>query len=161
AAEARLRDKEAEAVLADRFSLVSGMASALAHEINQPMTAARALARSAQELIRTQTTDTARVEKNLAGLVAQIDHAGGIVRRRRDFLRGGQPRFSTIDVRDLVEDALALVRPEATESRIEIALELAAPLPPLHGDRIQIQQVLLNLVRNAIESIVGGNAPAR
>jgi len=161
AAEARLREREAEAVLADRFSLVSGMASALAHEINQPMTAARALARAAQEFLRADRADIARVEKNLAGLIAQIDHAGGILRRMRDFLRRGQPRMSTIDIRELVDDALALVRPEASENRIEIDLDMADSLPSLHGDRIQIQQVLLNLVRNAIESLVAADVPAR
>jgi signal transduction histidine kinase len=161
AAEARLREKEAEAVLADRFSLVSGMASALAHEINQPMTAARALARSAQELLRANRGETARVEQNLAGLVAQIDHAGGILRRMRDFLRRGQPRMSTIDVRELIDDALALVRPEASENRIGIELDMPETLPVAHGDRIQIQQVLLNLVRNAIEAIAGVESPVR
>src|SRR5262249_54380997 len=106
AVEARLRAKEAEAAEAARFTLVSGMASALAHEINQPMTAARALARAAQEILRAPNADRARADGNLTTLIAQVDHAAGVVRRMRDFLRRGHPHVSTIDVRGMIEDAL-------------------------------------------------------
>ena len=153
--EARLRAREIEAAQAARFTLVSGMASALAHEINQPMTAARALARAIQELMRAPSIDHARTDGNLTNLVAQIDHAAGIVRRMRDFLRRGHPHVSTIDARSMLEDALMLVRAEARTKAIEIVLDLPSELPPLHGDRIQLQQVILNLVRNAMEALAG------
>ena len=77
--ETRLKAKEAEAAQAARFNLVSGTAAALAHEINQPMTAARALARSVQHLLRSSDTDLARANTNLSNLITQIDHAGGVV----------------------------------------------------------------------------------
>ena len=104
-----LRRREAEAASAARTNLVSGMASALAHEINQPMTAARALARAAQQLLRIPNADLPRAERNLGELVAQIDHAGGVVRRMRDFLRRGEPHVSTIDVRSMLNDTVALL----------------------------------------------------
>jgi len=153
--EARLRAREIEATQAARFNLVSGMASALAHEINQPMTAARALARAIQQLMRASTIDHARTDGNLTSLVAQIDHAAGVVRRMRDFLRRGHPHVSTIDSRSMLEDALILVRAEASANGIELVLEAPSELPPLHGDRIQLQQVILNLVRNAMEALAG------
>jgi two-component system, LuxR family, sensor kinase FixL len=153
--EARLRARELEAAQAARFTLVSGMASALAHEINQPMTAARALARAIQELLRAPSIDHARTDGNLTNLVAQIDHAAGIVRRMRDFLRRGQPHVSTIDGPSMLDDALMLVRAEARTKAIEIALDVPPELPPLHGDRVQLQQVILNLVRNAMEALAG------
>ena len=106
AAEARLREAELEAARAARLNMVSGMASALAHEINQPMTAARALARSAQQLLQTGNGDLDRVNGNLASLVTQIDHAAGVVRRMREFLRRGQPHVSTLDIGTVLEDAL-------------------------------------------------------
>ena len=94
------KDKEAETAQAARFNLVSGMASALAHEINQPMTAARALARSAQQILRSPRADlAARREAISTDMIAQIDHAGGVVRRMRDFLRRGRPHVSTIESR--------------------------------------------------------------
>jgi signal transduction histidine kinase len=149
----RLKEKEAEANRAARFHLLSGMTSALAHEINQPMAAARALARSAQELLRMPSGDQRRAAANLASAIGQIDHAGEIVRRMREFLRRGQPRYSTVVIHDVLEDALTLVRPAAAARRIVIELDLPAELPVLHADRIQLEQVVLNLTQNALDSI--------
>lgn len=153
-AAARLKESQAEAARAARLNMVSGMASALAHEINQPMTAARALARSAQQLLQAPTTDLDRANTNLSALVGQIDHAGDVVRRMREFLRRGQPHFSTLDVRTILDDALVLARPEAATHDTRIELDVAEPLPAIFGDRIQLQQVVLNLVRNAMDAIV-------
>lgn len=152
-AERRFKEKEAEATQAARFTLVSGMASALAHEINQPMTAARALARSAQELIRKPDADLARADANISNMIAQVDHAGGIVRRMRDFLRRGHPRVSTVDVRTVLDDALMLANADAAARGIRLSLARGSNLPPVFGDRVQLQQVVLNLVRNSIDAI--------
>jgi two-component system, LuxR family, sensor kinase FixL len=154
-AEKRLKEKEVGAAQAARFNLVSGMASALAHEINQPMTAARALARSAQHILRTSGGDLTRADGNLTTMIAHIDHAAGVVRHMRDFLRRGRPHVSTVDPRSMLEEALALVRGEASAKRVHIELEASDDLPAIHGDRIQLEQVVLNLVRNAIEAITG------
>jgi two-component system sensor kinase FixL len=153
--EARIKEKEAGAAQAGRFNLVSSMASALAHEINQPMTAARALARSAQHILRTPGGDLTRADSNLTTMIAQIDHAGGVVRRMRDFLRRGRPHVSTIDARSMLEEALTLVRAEASAKQVRLEIDAANDLPSVHGDRIQLEQVVLNLVRNAIEAITG------
>jgi two-component system, LuxR family, sensor kinase FixL len=155
--EARLRAKEAEAAQAARLNLVSGMASALAHEINQPLTAARALARAAQQLLRVPQPDHARADGNLTTLIAQVDHAADVVRRTREFLRRGEPHIGTIDVKSMIEDSLALVRADAAANNIKIELDAQSDLPPLHGDRVQLQQVILNLVRNAIEALAGSD----
>ena len=152
-AETRLKESQLEATRAARLNMVSGMASALAHEINQPMTAARALARSAQQLLHAPGVDLERANSNLSTLVTQIDHAAGVVRRMREFLRRGQPHFSTLSVRTMLDDALVLARPEATTHDTRIELDVAEPLPTIFGDRIQLQQVVLNLVRNAIDAI--------
>jgi two-component system sensor kinase FixL len=154
-AEERLREKEIESSRAARFTLVSGMASALAHEINQPMTAARALARSAQHIIESPSPDLPRAGGNIANAVAQIDHASGVMRRMREFLRRGRPHVSSFDIRTLIDDALMLARPDATARGIEIVAEIPDGLPMIHGDRIQVEQVVLNLIRNATESISG------
>jgi two-component system sensor kinase FixL len=152
-AERRFKEKEAEATQAARFTLVSGMASALAHEINQPMTAARALARSAQELIRRKDADLARADTNLTSMISQVDHAGSIVRRMRDFLRRGHPRVSTVDVPSVLDDALMLAKADAAVKGIELTISRNSGLPPVFGDRVQLQQVILNLIRNSIDAI--------
>jgi C4-dicarboxylate-specific signal transduction histidine kinase len=158
-AEARLKDMQAEAQRVARMNQVSGMASALAHEITQPMTAARALARSVQQLLRSPEIDQERVDANLAAVVAQIDHAGRVVHRMREFLRRRQPHVSTLDVGTVLDEALALAKPGADASGIAIQLELEGSLPRILGDRIQLQQVVLNLVYNAMESIVEARRP--
>ena len=154
--QARLKEKEAEAAQAARLNLMSGMASALAHEINQPMTAARALARSVQQILRMPDGDFARADANISTVIAQIDHAGEVIRRVRDFIRRGQPSFSEITIRELLDDALALVKDTALTNGIRIQLELAEPLPKVYGDAVQLQQVIVNLVQNAIDSIGSG-----
>jgi two-component system, LuxR family, sensor kinase FixL len=154
-AEARLKEKEAEAAEAARYSLVNGMASALAHEVNQPMTAARALARSVQHILGTSDPDLHRATNNLATLIAHIDHAGGVVKHMRDFLRRGQPHMSTIDLVNLLNDALSLVRAKASAHGITVEVEKANDLVPIFGDRVQLEQVVINFVHNAIEAIAG------
>ena len=111
--QARLKEKEAEVAHAARFSLVSGMATALAHEISQPMAATRALGRSVQELLRSPQADLKRADQNLTRMIAEIDLAGGILRRMRDFLRRGRPQVSTIHVAPMLDDTLMLIGPEA------------------------------------------------
>jgi signal transduction histidine kinase len=154
-AEERLREKEAESGRAARFTLVSGMASALAHEINQPMTAARALARSVQHILESPSPDLPRASGNITNVIAQIDHAGGVMRRMREFLRRGRPHVSSFEVRAMIEDALSLARPDAAARGIEVTSEIPDNLPMVHADRIQIEQVVLNLIRNATEAISG------
>ena len=119
------------------------------------MTAARALARSVQQLLRAPVPDLARVDTNVVSLITQIDHAGGVVRRMRDFLRRGRPHSSTIVLGRLLSDALALAGPEAATKGVSIALDAADDDPlVIHGDAVQLQEVILNLIRNAIEAIV-------
>jgi two-component system sensor kinase FixL len=152
-AQARVIERQAEVAQVARVNLVSGMASALAHEINQPMTAGRALARSAQHLLRTAGGDLTRADSNLTTMVAHIDHAGDIVRRMRNFIRRGHPHVSTINVRDMIEEALTLAYAEASTRHVSIEIDTPAGLPDIHGDRVQLEQVLLNLVHNAVEAI--------
>ena len=152
-AEARLAESRAEAARVARLNLVGGMASALAHEINQPLTAARALARSAEHILSTDSHDAERAAANLRMMVTQVDHAAGVIRRMREFLRRGHPHTSSLDVRELLNEALLLAHPDLTANVIEVDLEVPPGLPLLFGDRIQLQQVLLNLLRNAADSI--------
>lgn len=149
----RLQEMQAEAARAARLNLVSGMASALAHEINQPTTAARALARSVQVMLQAPAPDQARIATNLAAVIEQIDHAGAVVSRMREFLRRGTPHSSTLDLVELLSDALHLARPLTSMRQVGLELEVRGPLQPVWGDRVQLQQVVINLIRNSVDSI--------
>jgi two-component system sensor kinase FixL len=153
-AEARLAESRAEAARAARFNLVGGMASALAHEINQPLTAARALARSVEHILSADDRDAERAAANVRMMVVQVDHAAGVVRRMREFLRRGQPHTSTLDIKDLLREALQLAQSDLAANAIDVDLNVAPGLPHMFGDRIQLQQVVLNLLRNAADSIL-------
>jgi two-component system, LuxR family, sensor kinase FixL len=131
------------------------MASALAHEINQPITAARALARSAQHILNAAAPDLSRAEGNIATSIVQIDAAAGTIRRMREFLRRGRPSIGEVDIRHLVDDALMLLQPELAMTSVRVETLIEANLPALHGDRGQLEQLILNLVRNSIEAITG------
>jgi signal transduction histidine kinase len=154
-AEERLKKREGQAFRAGRFSLVNAMASALAHEINQPITASRALARSAQHILRSTAPDRSRAESNITTCIVQIDDAARTIRRLREFLRRGRPSTAEIDISDLVEDALTLLRLELAMTSVRIETLIEADLPTLHGDRGQLEQVILNLVPNSVEAISG------
>lgn len=153
-AEAKLVESRAEAARAARFNLVGGMASALAHEINQPLTAARALARSVEHILSADDRDAERAAANVRMMVVQVDHAAGVVRRMREFLRRGQPHTSTLGIKDLLHEALQLAQSDLAANAIDVDLNVAPGLPHMFGDRIQLQQVVLNLLRNAADSIL-------
>jgi len=154
-AEERLKKRESQAFRTGRFSLVNAMTSALAHEINQPITAARALARSAQHILKSAAPDLSRAESNIATSIIQIDAAAETIRRIRAFLNRGRPSVGEVDIRDLMEDALMLLGPELAMTSVRIETLIEADLLTLHADRGQLEQVILNLVRNSIEAITG------
>jgi two-component system sensor histidine kinase DctS len=87
-------------------------------------------------------------------MIEQIDHAAAVVRRMREFLRRGEPQLGSLGVRMVLDEALALVQPLANSKRIALSVEVPDTMPPMHGDRVQLQQVVINLVRNAIEAIL-------
>ena len=150
----RLKEKESEAARADRFQSVTGLASALAHEINQPMTAARAFARTAQVLSEQDPPDLDRMRDYISRTVVQIDGAAEILKGMREFIRRGDAGYSMVRPADILADSLLLVRPLAAQNRIRLASE-TENTGLIHCDRVQIQQVLVNLIKNAIDAIAG------
>jgi signal transduction histidine kinase len=149
----RLKEMESEAARADRFHLVTGLASSLSHEINQPMTAARAYARTAQKLAEAPDADVARVRDYVNRCVAQIDQAGEILRSTREFLRRGEPGRALADPAAILSDSVTLMRPKAMQKRVRILAEPCAEPLSCFCDRVQIQQVLMNLIDNSIAAL--------
>jgi signal transduction histidine kinase len=158
-AEARARAHEAELAKVSRLSVAGAMASALAHELNQPLAAISAYAQGSQRLLRRPEPDREAVAEGLRQIFAQSERAGGIIHGLREFLREGIVRRSPTPVEEILRGAIALARVEAGQSGIEIVTAIAPGVPALAVDRIQIEQVVLNLVRNAVEAILEAGSP--
>lgn len=149
--ETRLREQQAQLAHAGRRAAAGEMGSALAHELNQPLAAIIAFSRAARRLA--SAGEGLRLAETLDKVVAQADRAGEIIRRLREFLRRGEGTREPVAPALLLDEAVALVAGEAAPRGIRLAVEVAPDLPAVLADRIQIEQVLTNLLRNAFDAL--------
>jgi signal transduction histidine kinase/ABC-type uncharacterized transport system substrate-binding protein len=160
--EARLETGQFRESLAHlvRVRTVGEMSGAIAHEINQPLVAIKNYALAARRRLPTgSATDTAKVEELMDKIGAQASRAGDVLQSLRAMVRKHQAEAIMIDIGRLVADTLRLVEMESRIVNIRLEVAIAPDLPPVFADRIQIQQVLLNLAHNAIEAMEeAGNA---
>jgi len=158
-AEARARERQSELAHVSRLSLAWEMASGLAHELNQPLTAIAAYGRGC--LWHLRQTPSARMKEGIEKMVQQAERAGDIISRLREFVQTGSTQRSLVAVETLIEDAVALVQIDAAQSKTEIEIRIASDLPLVRVDGIQIEQVLVNLMRNGMDAMVGSGARRR
>jgi PAS domain S-box-containing protein len=167
--EARLRELQAELLHVSRLSTAGEMASTLAHELNQPLTAVASAVNAARRMLASSPdcpAARADIREAMDLAAEQALRAGQILRRLRDFVsRDGEVDKQVEDLAKLAEDAGALALAGAKERGVPIRFRFDPRLPPVLADRIQIQQVLLNLIRNALEAmqqeVAGDKAPHR
>lgn len=151
-AERRERELNAELVHISRLSAMGELASSLAHELNQPLTAIMNYAEAARQIAEAAGAAVpAKVPEFLGKTAAQAERAGQIIRRLRSFVEKGPVERNPEDLNRVVIDASNLATIGARVDGIRVQFDLAAGLPPVSIDKIQIQQVLVNLVRNAVE----------
>ena len=160
-AEARAREHQSELAHVSRLSLAGEMASALAHELNQPLTAIAAFGRGCLRLLRQPRTEPDLVKEGVEQVVLEAERAGDIIGRLREFVRTGTCQRSVVDGKALIAGAVALAQIEAKQNGIDIEVRVAPDLPPALADRIQIEQVLVNLLRNGADAILSGGAARR
>ena len=153
--ESKARQLQAELAHAARLSTVGEIAASIAHELNQPLCAATAYAQAAADLMRHQPEATGRAAEILDQVVQQAERAGQIVRHVRDLVRKGDSVKASMQLAPVLHEALSLLEPEAREKGIELQVALEPKLPALEFNPIQLQQVILNLVLNAMEAMVG------
>ena len=146
----RLRDERAHI---SRVLAMGEIAASLAHELNQPLSAIRSYAQAAQRFLGNDPSEPDEAGKALAGIIAGNRRAEEVIKRIRMALKKEPFKQSRLDVKDLIQEVLMLVRRKADEQHVSLRLDLAAGLPPVFGDRIQLQQVLFNLVINGIEAM--------
>ncbi|HZX90249.1 MAG TPA: PAS domain S-box protein [Rudaea sp.] len=143
-----------------RVASLSALSSSLAHELNQPLTAILSNAQAGARFLAHKPSNVEEVAISFAKVVDNAKRAGDVIRKLRSMLRNDRTEFVRLDIDDVVREVLQILRIDLIERRVEVALELAADLPPVKGDRVQLQQVLLNLMMNATEAM-GGVAHAR
>ncbi|HEX6136781.1 MAG TPA: MASE1 domain-containing protein [Casimicrobiaceae bacterium] len=152
--ERQLRDKQAKLDRSLRLAAASELASALAHELNQPLSAIGAYLRACQLMLARPGRDERELATTMDKVVAEANRAGSVVRRLRDFFRSGSAQIEAVAPAVLIDEACATIRERAT--RHGIALEHPAEaMPAVLVDRVQIEAVLHNLLANAVDALKG------
>jgi two-component system sensor kinase FixL len=152
-AERRIQNLQAELMHASRLSVMGQMASTMAHELNQPLTAVVNYLEAGRQLLPTGPGVPEPVGEMMEKAIAQAHRAGDVIRRLRGFVSKGETDRRIHNLNQLVEETLALALLGARQRGVRTSLELDDKLPPVLVDQVQIQQVVLNLVRNAIEAM--------
>jgi two-component system sensor kinase FixL len=159
-AEERLRQREDEArslqerlTHFSRLSTMGEMAAGLAHEINQPLAAIAAYAQASQRFLKSSQRNDADVLEALEQINAQALRAGEVIRRLRNFVRNREVKRESVECNRLLDDLRTLAETDARMHNVRLRTEACADLPAVFADPIQLQQVVLNLVRNAIDAM--------
>lgn len=148
------RQHQAELARVGRLSTLGEMASGIAHEINQPLTAISTNAQASIRLLESNSSNVNVCVDVMERIADQADRAGEIIRQLRRFVRKEPLELAEVDVNDLVNAVVVLLRPEIRRADVMFELELEEGLPRVSVQPIQIEQVILNLARNAIESLL-------
>jgi len=152
-AEEKLRQRESEIAHLGRVHTVGEMATTLAHEINQPLSAISNYVRGINRRVKKGNIDFDQLSGVLDLISSEVDRVSGIISHMRQFVRKGEPHRSSADLGELIQGVMELVQADVRRSRIDVRLELDDDIPIVLVDPIQIEQVVVNVVRNAIESM--------
>ena len=151
--EAALRASEADTARLMRQTLLGELSGTIAHELNQPLTAILLNAETAQHLLGQKNVDLGKIQEIVADIIEEDSRAGEVIGRVRKLLRKGESRSERIDPNQLIESTMDLLRGEFKRRKVNVAFVPAEGLPMISGDPVQLQQVLLNLIMNAMEAM--------
>jgi C4-dicarboxylate-specific signal transduction histidine kinase len=161
AAEREAHEQRLQLTHLSRVAMLGEMSGGLAHELNQPLTAILSNAQAAQHFIANKTIDPEELSEILRDIIAADQRAGEVIRRLRALFKRGETRFERLDANELVGEVLSLAQGDLATRGIAVESELAAGLPGIEGDRVQLQQVMLNLIMNASEAMAADAGGAR
>jgi C4-dicarboxylate-specific signal transduction histidine kinase len=137
-----------------RVNTLGELTASIAHEVKQPIAAARNNAGAALNFLEKQPPDLGQAREALGCVLSDADRAGNIIDRIRDGIKKAPPRKERFDLNEAINEVIVFARREITRNGVAVRTRLAEGLSPVHGDRVQLQQVVLNLVLNAVEAMI-------
>src|SRR5690606_35803341 len=155
-AEKHARSLENRLAHVDRFNLMGEIAAGIAHQIKQPLSAIATYAQAARRLRQREPVSAATLDEICGKIDTQARRAGQVIENVRKFIRRQEDRSEAVDVNDVILDVRDLMEADAHAAGVPIKLQLADGLSPVRADAIQLQQVLLNLTRNAVDAMRDG-----
>jgi PAS domain S-box-containing protein len=159
--ERRYREMQMELAHANRAATMGLLTASIAHEVNQPIAATVTNAQAALRWLGARPPDLEEVRQALARIVKDGSRAGAVVGRIRALIQKAPPRKDRFDINEAIHEVIELTHGEAVKNGVSVQTELADGLPLIHGDRVQLQQVILNLIINAVDAMSGIGEGAR
>jgi signal transduction histidine kinase len=148
-----LQEQRTELMHLSRVAVLGELTGALAHELNQPLTAILSNAQAAQRILERDSAGTPEVHEILTDIVAEDKRAVEVIRRLRALLKKGETQLQPLNLNEVALEVLDLARADCESRGVVLQRELASSLPAVSGDRVQLQQVLLNLIVNACDAM--------
>jgi signal transduction histidine kinase len=153
--ERQYREMQSELARANRVATIGQLTASIVHEIKQPIAATRTNAAAALRFLDKSLPDIAEAREALTCIVSDADRAGDVVDRIGSLIKKAPPRKEVVDLNAVILDVTALTQSEAVKTGVTVGTQLADDSPPIRCDRVQLQQVMLNLIVNAIQSMSG------
>ena len=158
-AEAALHRARADLAHINRVTTLGELTASLVHEVSQPIAAAATNANACLRWLTREPPDLEEARASALSIVKDAKRAGEIIRRIRQLFQKSPPQRESVDVNEIIREMIVLLRSEVTRHSISVRAELAADLPPVMGDRVQLQQVMMNLMGNGIDAMKDVEGP--
>src|SRR5688572_29978850 len=157
----QLQEQRNELAHLGRAAMAGALSGAVAHELNQPLSAMMSNARAALQFLAKGSADRQEIKEILADIESDGRRAGEVIRHLRSLLRRGEAQFETVHLDVIIDQVLRLIHSDLVSHNIKVVHEAIAGVPPISADSVQLQQVLLNLVSNACDALKGVNPRER
>jgi C4-dicarboxylate-specific signal transduction histidine kinase len=151
--ERRYREVQMELAHANRVATIGQLSASIAHEINQPITGVVINAHTGLRWLSAEPPNVDGVRELLGRIIRDANRAAEVIARTRNLINKAPPRQDPLDINEAIQEVAALTRPEAIKHNVSVQLHVAEDLPTVRADRVQLQQVILNLIINGIEAM--------
>jgi PAS domain S-box-containing protein len=160
-AEEALRETQMQLAHANRVATMGQLTASIAHEVNQPIAATVTNAQAALRWLGAEPPNLGEARQALSRIVRDGDRGAAVVQRIRNLAKKATPRDQRVDINAAIREVIELTRSEATKNGVQVQTELASGVAVIQGDRVELQQVILNLILNALEAMGGTSEGAR